>query len=163
MLEFKLSAAQATLENFNPRIESHGDETVPAGDLHISLSVPASFLAVFSAFLPVALWDDSAPKDLADGMPLRDPHQVYPIARDEEMTGVRLAVDFGIGEPMVFADAKVNQFKITPWAGGQATVKFRAQCRPDGPEQFGRLCVLQGRAITVSVDPPELATMQEAA
>jgi hypothetical protein len=161
MLEFKLSKAQATLENFNPRMEKHGPDKVPAADLHISASLSADFLTVFSPVLPKLLWDDSAPKDLAEGMPLRDPHQVYPLGRDEEMTGATVEIDFGIGEPMVFADAKVNQFKITPWPGGQAIIGWRVQCLPDGIEEFGRLCILQGRAITVTVNPPELPEMQQ--
>jgi hypothetical protein len=36
---------------------------------------------------------------------------VYPLARDEEMFGATVTIDFGVGDPMIFQDAKVNHFR----------------------------------------------------
>jgi hypothetical protein len=163
MLEFRLSKAPATLENFNSRTEKSGPDKIPAADLKVSCPQPADTLQFFSPTLKSMLFDEKAPKDLAEGMPLRDPHMVYPLARDEEMTGATVEIDYGVGEPMVFQDCKVNSFRLTPWAGGTVIIGFRVQCRPD-EKQAGRLFMLQELAITVTVTPPELQkALQEAA
>lgn len=162
MLEFELEGATATLENFNPRVEKAGPEKVPAADLKISCARSADVLAHFEPTLKAFLFNDKGPRDLADGLPLRDPHMVFPLARDEEMTGATVKIDFGIGEPMVFADAKVNQFRLTPQEGGSVIVGFRVQCKPN-ELQAGKLYTMQEKGITISVEPAELPEMEDAA
>jgi hypothetical protein len=155
MLQLELQKATATFENFNPRVEKDGPDKVPAADLKISAPQPADVLAHFSPTLKAFYFDEKGPRDLAEGMPLRDPHAVYPHARDEEMTGATVTIDFGVGEPMVFQDAKINTFRLTPMAGGSVIVSFRVQCRPD-ERQAGKLYLLQETGITISVEPAEL-------
>lgn len=160
MFAFELERATATLENLNCRTEKNGPDKVPAADLKISVTGSADLLAFFSPTLKAMLFNDKGPKDLADGLPLRDTHFVFPLARDEEMVGATVSLDFGIGKPMVFEEAKVNQFRITPMEGGSVIVGFRVQCRPD-EKQIGRLYQLQEQAVTIGVDPPELPVMKE--
>lgn len=162
MLDFKLTNAAATLENFNTRTEKSGPDKVPAADLKISVVQGADVLGLFSPKLKEMLFDEKGPRDLADGMPLRDPHMVYPLARDEEMTGAEVAIEFGVGKAMVFADAKVNTFRLTPMEGGSVIVGFRVQCRPD-EKQAGKLYMLQEQGITISVTPAKLPEMKDAA
>src|SRR4051812_40561726 len=130
-MEFELDKATATFENFNPRVEKDGPDKVPAADLKISVAQSADVLSFFSPTLKGFYFDEKAPKDLAEGMPLRDPHAVFPHSRDEEMTGATVTIDFGVGEPMVFQDAKINSFGLTPHPGGSVVVRFRVQCRPN--------------------------------
>ncbi len=161
MLEFSLTKAAATLESLNLRTEKCGPDKVPAADLKISCAQSADVLAHFSPTLKAFLFHTEGTLDLAGGFALRDPHLGYPLSRDEEMTGATVEIGYGPGEPMVFQDAKVNAFKLTPMDGGSVIVGFRVQCRPT-PEQVARLYQLQETGIELSVIPAELPTMPEA-
>lgn len=161
MLDFALSKATATLENFNTRTEKSGPDKVPAADLKISCVRSADILAHFSPTLKAMLFNEDGPRDLAEGMQLRDPHMVYPLARDEEMTGATVSIDYGVSKPMEFADAKVNQFRITPMEGGSVIVGFRVQCKPD-EKQAGKLYMLQEQGITLTIVPAALPEMKAA-
>lgn len=160
MLRLELSAVTATLESVNLRTEKHGPDKVPAADLKISAAQSADVLANFSPTLKNFLFHTEGTLDLAGGFALRDAHLVYPIARDEEMTGATVKIGFGVGEPMAFDDAKVNAFKLTPMDGGSVIVGFRVQCRPT-PEQVAKLYTLQETGIELSLVPAELPTMGE--
>lgn len=153
MLALELTKVTGTFEHFNPRTEKDGPDKVPAADLRISCPMSADVLAHFRPDLKQTLF--VAEKDLAgEVLRVRDPHMVYPIQRDEEMTGATVLIDFGIGAPMVFSDAKVNQFRLSPADGGTVYVVFRVQCRPT-EEQAGKLYILQEKGITLSIEPAE--------
>lgn len=158
MFNLELEGVSATLENFNTRTEKVGDNKVPAADLKISCPRDAGVLVYFSPTLRSMLFDEKGPKDLADGVELRDPHMVYPLQRDEELVGAEVDIDFGIGQPMKFTDCKVNGFRLTPYAGGSVIVGFRVQCRPD-EKQAGKLYTLQEQGITITVRPPQQQEM----
>ncbi len=162
MLQLEFDKVTATFENFNPRVEKDGPDKVPAADLKVSVATDADVLAFFSPKLKQMYFNENGPHDLADGLPLQDPHAVYPHARDEEMAGAQVSIDFGVGDPMVFTDAKVNQFKLTPMAGGSVIVAFRVQCRPN-ELQAGKLYVLQESGITLSLTPAPLPQLKDAA
>lgn len=158
MFAFKLSKATATLENFNPRAEKNGPDKVPAADLKFLVNMGPEALNFFSPTLADFVFDRNGPRDLADGMPLRDPHMVYPLVRDEEMTGATVLVDYGVAKPMEFADVKVNQFRLTPQEGGTTGVSFRVQCKPD-EKQAGKLYIMQEQGVTITIVPAELPEM----
>lgn len=155
MLRLDLTKCTATLENVNLRTEKSGPDKVPAADLKISAAQSADVLAHFSPTLKSFLFHTEGTLDLAGGFALRDPHLQYPLARDEEMTGATVEIGFGPGAPMVFEDAKVNAFRLTPMDGGSVIVGFRVQCRPT-PEQVARLYQLQEMGIELSLKPAEL-------
>lgn len=157
MLELEITKVVGTFENFNPRVEKDG----PAADLKISCNMPADVLAHFRADLRSTLFVSET--DLAgETLRVRDTHMVYPISRDEEMTGATVSIDFGIGAPMRFGGAKVNQFRLTPLDGGSVIVAFRVQCRPS-EEQAGKLYTLQEKGITLTLEPADPPKMAEAA
>lgn len=161
MNEFELDKASATLENLNPRVEKDGPDKVPAADLKLSFNTDADVLAYFSPTLKSFLFEQAT--DLAGGtLQLRDRHMVFPLVRDEEMSGATVTIDYGVESPMVFQDAKVNQFKISAMDGGGVVVGFRVQCRPTAP-QIGKLYELQERAVTLSIKAAEPPMMKEAA
>lgn len=163
MLRLELAGVTATLQNFNPRVEKKGTDKVPATDLKISTAQSPDVLAFFAPALKAHLFNESGPRDLADGLPLRDPHMVYPLKRDEEMLNAKVSIEYGVNKPLVFDDAKLKDFQLTPLQGGTVIVTFTVQCHPDAETQVPKLYVLQEQGITLSVEPAELPTMQEAA
>ncbi len=162
MLELELTKVTATLENLNLRTEKAGPDKIPAADLKITCAQSADVLAHFSPLLKTFLFDVDGPKDLADGISVRDPHLGYPLSRDEEMTGATVQIGFGVGDPMAFEDCKVNSFRLTPMEGGSVVLGMRVQCRPT-PEQVGKLYQLQETGIELTLEPMELPAMGEAA
>lgn len=161
MLELSLNKANATLENLNLRTEKAGDQKVPAADLKVSVPQSMDVLAHFSPTLKAFLFDEDGPKDLADGVRVRDPHLGYPLSRDEEMTGATVAIGYGVGKPITITDCKVNGFKLTPMDGGSVVVGMRVQCRPT-PEQVAKLYEMQETGIEFSLVPMELVEMKAA-
>ena len=163
MLEFRLKEVTATLENVNLRTEKNGQDKAPAADLKISCAMGVEVLAFFSADLEGFIFNKNGPRDLADGLPLRDPHLVFPLVRDEEMDGATVKVGYGVGDPMAFPDSKVNTFRISGMNGGTVVVSFRVQCKPDAFKDVPHLYLLQEKGITIWVEPPELPKMKDAA
>lgn len=161
MLRLTLDKAKAFLQSLNLRVEKHGEANVPAADLDLSIPRSADVLAEFAPTLKAFIFDENGPRDLAEGIPIRDKHFRYPLHRDEEMTGATVRVAYGVGEPMVFADAKVSKFRITPHEGGAVVIECRVQCRP-APEDVAKLYGLQQAEIEVSLEPAELPKMAEA-
>lgn len=161
MMRLELDRVTATLENVNLRTEKAGAEKVPAADLKITAAQSADVLAHFSPTLKTFLFHTEGTLDLAGGFALRDAHLVYPLSRDEEMTGATVKVGFGVGDPMVFDDAKVNAFRLTPMDGGSVVVGFRVQCRPT-PEQVAKLYTLQETGIEFTLEPAELPSLPDA-
>lgn len=171
MLELKLDKIDAMYTHFNGRTEREGDKDIPAADLKVTAYLPATVLEQFRTGLKDMLFKHdtlegtlfAGDEDVAkQGLVVRDPHMVYPLERDEEMTGATVSIDFGIGDPMVFGGVKVNSFKLTPRDGGSVVVDFRVQCRPD-QDQGGKLYWLQKRSITFSLTPMEPPKLAEAA
>ena len=161
MLELELNNATATLENVNLRTEKAGPDKVPAADLKVTCARDSGVLAHFSPTLRGFLFDENGPKDLAEGVQVRDPHLGYPLSRDEEMTGATVSIGYGVKQPMRFEDAKVNAFKITPMDGGSVILGFRIQCRPT-PEQVGKLYQLQESGIELTIEPAKLPELKAA-
>lgn len=162
MMQLELDNATATLESVNLRTEKCGPDKVPAADLKITAPQTADVLAHFSPTLKNFLFHTEGTLDLAGGFELRDRHMVFPLARDEEMTGATVRIGYGPGEPMAFEDAKVNAFKLTPMEGGSVIVGFRVQCRPT-PDQVAKLYTLQETGIELSLEPAELPSLPDAA
>lgn len=155
MLDFELSDAIATLEGFKSKPEKFGGTKIPAAELTISCNLDADVLAFFSPTLRAHLFDTEGPKDLAGGMAVRYAHLDYPLGLDNEMSGATVSIGYGIGEPMRFADATLNQFGITPMNGGAVVVFFRVQCKPT-EQQAGRLHMLNEQPITITVEPMDV-------
>lgn len=163
MLELELEKQTANLVDFDPKTKKFGGGKVPYAVLAVSCTLSADVLANFSPTLKAMLFDEKGPKDLAgDTMPLRDPHMVYPLDRDEEMTGATVMIDVGIGDPMRFADVVVKDFQLTPLPGGFVVVAFKVHCEPN-EAQVGKLYMMQEQPITITLEPMELPKMQDAA
>lgn len=163
MLRLALTAATATLVNFNPSTEKSGQDDIPFSALRISVAMGAEVLNYFAPGLKDFLFNEHAPRDLAEGLALRDPHMVFPLKRDEEMDNVFVSIDYGVDKPIALPESKLKDFQLTPNAGGTVVVAFTVICKPDAEKHVPKLYVLQRRGITITVTPAELATMAEAA
>jgi hypothetical protein len=162
MLRLELDKVTATLQSFNPYTEKSGPDDVPAASLRISAALTPDVLAFFEPTLKSRLFNLDGPRDLADGLPVRDPHMVYPLKRDEEMVNAKVSIEYGVNKPVALDDVKIKDFHITPNEGGTVILAFTVLCKPDAEHQVPKLYKLQRQGITISVEPAELAEMQAA-
>ena len=164
MFAFELSEVEATLEHLNTRTENSRPDDVPATTLRLNVKQSADVLSFFTPELKGNLFDFNAGSDLGGDLPARmkDPHMVYPIARDEEMTGATLTIDHGVKSKMVLADCVIKDFRITPYEGGTVALTFNVNCHPDAWKDLPALYLKQKQAITVTIEPAELPEMKAA-
>lgn len=165
MLEF--NCITASIRSVNLRAEKHGPEEVPACDLKIETDQPNSVLAFFGSQLLDSLYwraeTTEAPaqaeleevEPIAEKPNLRNPRLAGPFSVDYEGAGYTLRIEWGIDESTEIAiyDARINAITIDPKEGGSVTVKLRAQFGVD-EKLAGRLGVMIGREVTMSIEPP---------
>lgn len=165
MLE--LTNVTATIRGVNLRAEKHGPEEVPACDLKIETDQPNSVLAFFgSQLLDSLYWRNEAPADFSQGEldeiepvsekpNLRNPRLAGPLSIDYEGAGYTLRIEWGVTKASEIAiyDARINAITIDPKEGGSVAVKLRAQFGVD-EKLAGRLGVMIGREVTMSIEPP---------
>jgi hypothetical protein len=157
---FELNHQAATLTNFNPRRELHGEEAKPAADLKFSANIESSLLAMLDPWLRPMLYHkrDSASHDLADATHeapnLRFP-KLGPLSWNSELVGATLTIHRGIGESsdLRFPLCAVNQFKLEPQEGGTCVLTWRVQCHPD-EAQSGKLAFMIAESCDVTIEPP---------
>ena len=166
-MRIALANAKALLANVNARSELHGEERQAAGDLKLHIEGPAKeLLDQIHPTLRTALFfhDSAQPGDLVDKanednpdyLPhLRFPNLVVPLKWNEEMTGGKVTIHYGIDakSDIVLADVKVNGLAITPKAGGSVEIELRVQAHP-AEEQFGKLCSMIQSQVQVTIEPP---------
>ena len=161
MLQFELTAANATLEEFKPKMKKDEGGKIPCAELVFSVPLDAEVLAFFSPKLRDFIFNEDS-LDLAGGMPLRDPYMSLPMHREEEMGGADVKVGFGLKQVLAFESVSLDEFSLTPMAGSVVIVKFRVKCQPT-ESQAGALYMLQEQPITLTVSPPDSESMLEAA
>lgn len=164
LLQFELTKVQAVLENYDPKTKKTGE---PCAELHFSVACERDapdLLAFFRADFRAALWTPPT-EDLGGPVPpmLQDQHQVFPIKRTEEMGGAEMLIGWGaVSAPMRFESIGLDSFEITAFDGGRYIVAFRVKCEPT-EAQAGRLYMMQKKYVELTVEPPELQKMPEAA
>lgn len=162
MLQLEFDKTDVKLLNFNPRAELHGEDKKLAADLKIEAGVTADVLAEFHPSLRAFLFNKDS-LDLAEGEAMRFSRLGLPLTWDDEMTGAKFSIHYGVGssKPLVLGDVTVNQFRIEPRNGGSVLLTLRVQCHPT-PKQAGDLADLIGSTINISLEPMELAEIGEA-
>lgn len=146
--KFELSKVMINLLHMNIREEKHGEESVPAVDLTMSMRTGNDCLdalygpGVRDSFYAPPDLDDA---DLADqgnaDVPIRIRHPNIPKIRweGEQMnTEVRFPYGLGLGNDIVLQDAKVNKFVLELLDGGTVVHTWRVQSVAT-PDQIGRL------------------------
>ena len=161
MLELELDNAKATLEDYDPKVGKVGGVRERSALLKVSIDVTADILAHFEATLKDRLF--VLDEDLAGGvLRVRDSGEVYPMARSEEMFRATVKIDYGLGKPMHFPEADLDEFRISPMDGGGVILFARIKVKPD-EGQAGRLYMLHGEPITLTVEPAVQPMLKEAA
>jgi hypothetical protein len=161
---FALTRRPATLSNFNPRAERHGDETKPAADLKFEANLESAALDAFHhdlrrfLYCKVGRRDDDMVDAIADAPDLRFDRLVPPIKWGARFAGYRVRIHLGIGEntdaDVVLSACDVNALTFAPQQGGTVIVGWRVQCHPDA-DAAGKLSMLVGSRVDVSLIPPE--------
>lgn len=163
----ELTNAATIIKSVNLRAEKHGPEEVPACDLKIETDQPNDILAFFgSQLLDSLYWRAPASDDFGqaelDGIEpvsekpnLRNPALSGPFDIDYEGAGYTLRIEWGIGPSteIVIFDCRINAVTIDPHEGGSVTLRLRAQFGVD-EKLAGRLGVMIGREVTLSLEPP---------
>lgn len=167
MKQFALNKLTAVM-TFQPRLENSGDEKKGASTLHFTATLPNTIMDLFEPALRSAFYrkelktDDAA--DLADqgaapedGLNrLRFRRIGSAIEWDEEFPSYCLEIDYGIAAdpPIKLAEVKADKFSLLMRDGGSIVMKWRVSGYPD-EHQAGKLYVLNGLEVTMSLTPPK--------
>ena len=163
----ELTAVTAIIKHVSLRAEKHGPEEVPACDLKIETDQPNSILAFFgSQLLDSLYWRAPTAEDftqselegvepVSDRPNLRNAALVGPFGVQYDGAGYTVRIDYGIDSTTEIAihDVRINAITIDPKEGGSVTLKLRAQFGVD-EKLAGRLGVMIGREVTLSLEPP---------
>lgn len=167
---FELDQTQIRILNFNPRVEKHGEENVPAGDLKIEVTVHNGVLDAFDKSLRSMLYrkpTKGEQTDLefpgSDGMTqLRLPH-LAPQKWDEDFPGytIKIIEGMGLSDPITLTGCELSHFTFEAKEGGSVQITFRASFQHDRG-QAGALCELIQETVEASVIPPSGNPKQQA-
>lgn len=161
-MKLTLKETNAKLLNVNPRPELHGDEKKPAADLSLNVHLHNKELDQFDLRLRHALYEkDATQGDLVSGddpehLPkLRFPQLDQPLKWDGEQVGGKVTFHRGISakSDLVIEGVLINKFQIEAIEGGSVGLTFRVQFKPEEKE-IGKLCMLTGQDVQISVEPP---------
>lgn len=158
---FSLERQKATFANLNLRAEKHGDENIPAADLHFTVVASNDVLSEFDPELKSAFYRKprSGEQDELDVSPGYLPKLRFPKMGgwkwEYEITGGLLTVHYGTGgrSDIALDMKKVDAFKFNPMDGGSVEISFRVRCAPD-EKQVGKLSRLIKDEIEISLEPP---------
>jgi hypothetical protein len=168
---FELTEQASKVVNVNPRPELHGEDPKPAADLHFEAKLSNDCLAMFAPSLRSSLYmkDDAQPDLVSQADPshrtkLQFPKLGAPLKWKDEIAGATVTVHYGATERsnIVLANCTVGKFELEPEEGGTVVVGFRVQCHPT-EEQAGKLCMMVGLMMPVTVTPPAAAEELKAA
>jgi hypothetical protein len=154
-----LERQTAKLVNLNARAEKHGEENIPAADLHFSFDASNDLLSEFDPALKSSLY--RKPDANGDQGELLDQPGWLPKLRFPAMSAFKWEIAFKDATLTVHAPRKsivlspcdIDQFKFEPRDGGSVILSFRAVCHPD-ETQVGKLYNLIQKEVEISlVDP----------
>lgn len=165
MKPMSLETMTATM-TFQPRLENAGEEKKGASTLHFVATCPNTILDQFEPQLRAAFYrrelKTDEPTDLADqGAAPEDGLVRIKFRRidgmiewSEEFTEYALAIDYGIAAepPIRLAPVKADAFRFAMRDGGSVIMKWRVSAHPS-EEQAGKLYVLNGREVTLRLQP----------
>lgn len=162
-MKLTLKEVGCRLINVNPRPELHGDDKKPAADLKLTALLHNKELDQLHPKLRAAIYEkDTAQPDLVSEhdpeflTALRFPSLAMPLKWAGEQVGGTFTVHRGIGpkSDLVIESPIVNEVRIEALEGGSVVLGFRVQFKPD-EKAIGKLCMMTGQDIVVSVEPPE--------
>jgi hypothetical protein len=162
-MQLTLTKHQAKLANYNPHVEKHGEDSVPAASLKIEITGHSSLLDAFDpsyrAFLfrKPDLVGEQQPLLKGDELTALAKPNLKPLRLDEEFPGYTLRISIGLeaSEDIVLADAKLSNFVLEAINGGSVTITLTASTHPD-EDQAGQLYTLQQQDIELTLEPPRV-------
>jgi len=166
MLQFP-EGTKAKLSHVNPRSERNGETLIPALDLRLEIETGNDVLALLDPKLPATFYESRQAQlngvaRVADNAELKFPH-LDPAAKwDEESSGFRLVLDYGLGgkkSSIEFADCRVHRISWVAKEGGTVTIAFTASCTRDlTPAKVGTLGMNVQADVFLQLEPPKVGT-----
>lgn len=165
---FALKEFAATIANFNPRPELHGEDPKPAADLTLDVKVGNDVLEQFHPKLKRSLYHYDKKKEADGEADLVDqarkdqlPHLLFPklnssLKWDESIVGATVKLSFGVSgkSDVEITGCEINNFVLQCMEGGTVQIRMRVQCHPD-EAQAGRLYMMMGTEVDVTMTYPE--------
>ena len=170
MNRFELEeSTTCTVAHINFRGEKHGEETVPAVDIKLTLKTGNDVLSLFDGALKSSLyWKAVAPaagdpQGELDGVePVSDlPNLRFPLLGplrwEKEWTGFTTVLDIGLGgkSALHLEDCKIGNFVLTPLEGGTVDLSWRVQVSKLSEKVMGKLATLIGHDVDVTMTGPD--------
>lgn len=167
--QIKIENQWVEFYNFNDRSELHGDEHMPAFDMHCRIRANNAVLDQIDPRLLPGFYTDDMPgqdeeiKQLA-GMDkknhLRVPILRFPVVLEiKKMTGARVTIPWGPNDEIVFGNCTVDSFKLECLEGGTVVVTFKFSSVYEPEEHAMKLlCIRHGGETELTIEPaqPEL-------
>lgn len=170
---FEIIKTKAQLNNINPRVENHGDETALACDISLEFKLSNKKLNLFHDALLPCLYTRDANADASDSQVPLDmeedllPHLRFPdigkIPWGYEGAGYTfMIIEDGLnGESVTqISGCKVKGFQIECEEGGTIKVTLKVQGHPS-EELIGELCHYIKSDVVVSLIPPSTPEQEE--
>lgn len=155
---FSLLQRECTIVSVNPRVERHGDETVPACDLFLGFTGSNDILSEFHPSLKSSLYSRPDEPDMADEpgyLPRLKFQHIGPVKWGQEHVGYRMVIHNEIDprrdREVDLCDISKVVFKCHD--GG--SVETRLKVAMKAPEELvGWLCSHISSGVSVSLIPP---------
>lgn len=157
-----LTPTAAKLTSLTPRIEKHGDESVPAVSIGLTITGPNTLLDLLQPGLRDALY-----KAVDDQKQLPGVEPSTPLLRTRaleriklkvpDMEGWRVFVEHGISDESAIDlhGCKVDNFVLEPFEGGSIELKFRVGTSDVDETYMGHLAMKLGKEVCITLHAPE--------
>ena len=166
MRQFELAeTTQCTVSNVNVRSELHGEEHVPAVDVALKLTTSNDILSQFDGALKGMLYGKpdkatrAAQAELEGVEPTSDMPKLrcilieQPIKLASEFMGYRMTIQIGLGQLVVEA-CGVDKFRADCKEGGSVELSFRVQSSKVDEATIGKLAILIGSEVDLTLEAP---------
>lgn len=156
-MRFTLKEVGARVVNVNPRAENHGNEKKPTADLKLCVMLPNDELDQFDKSLRDVLYQKATKgqKDMHSATE-RKLEKIRMFKWEDEVVGGTVTLIRGIDAKsnLEIEGCIVTDFRIEPLDGGSVSVTFTAKFHPVSEKQIGKLCLLTGQDVVISVTSP---------
>lgn len=161
MLQLELNERKAKIVSVTPNRELHGQDPKPYCALKLRVLLTVDDLAMFHPDLRSVIYQKTQREgaDLADqgtDAQVRFPQITLPIKWKDEIIGAEVTVHYGATEKshIKLPGCSVTKPELEPLDGGVIFMECSVTAHPD-EKQMGRLGMMVGTEIPVSIKPPE--------
>jgi hypothetical protein len=157
-----LNPTTAKIASLTPRVETHGDEKVPAVSMTLKITGPNTILDLLRPGLLDAQYMAVPDQEQLPGVEVSKPLlRTAAIQRFSvkmpQLSGYHLVVEHGIDESTAIDlhDVKVDKFVVDPFEGGSCEVSFRVGTSDVDETYLGRLGMKLGQEVQITLRAPE--------